>query len=144
MTARGSGWYDLTGPDFGAMEPAMTLRRSACRQAAVALLLAALVIPVSGCTRTYDGTVVSTYQFVPMAGSSYGLYEMKPTDTLPPNRLYQFPQAPEPPAEALPEPDRIPPRRRAGGLVPKVDGDLPRAVACREEQVEGRVRVVCL
>ncbi|MBX3569368.1 MAG: hypothetical protein KF914_15010 [Rhizobiaceae bacterium] len=144
MTLSGSGWYVLTGADFGAMKPAMTIRKSACRQAAVPLLLTALAVPVSGCTRTYDGTVVSTYQFVPMAGSPYGLYEMKPTDTLPPNRLYQFPPAPDPPPEALPAPDRLPPRRRAGGLIPKVDGDLPRAVACREERAGGRVRVVCL
>lgn len=105
-----------------------------------------LTLGAGGCTRTYDGSIVPAYEMVPAAGQPVGWFDMKPADTLPPSRLYKFPPAPPPPPEekATTRSDRPPPRIRAGRLIPKLDGQIPRAVTCRDETIEGRVRVVCL
>jgi len=118
------------------------------------LLGASSMLGVTGCTRTYDGSIVPTYSLVSttstrdMSFSSLGLVR---NDPLPPERLYRFPPAPPPPPETIVVADASAapsaPRRSAGlnlgGFVPRIETEPPRPVTCRNESRDGRIRFVC-
>jgi hypothetical protein len=73
-------------------------------------------------------------------------FELKKTDLLPPSRLAEFPETPHlPVSESRPARADAPPRRQPARILPQIDDDLPRNVACHNENTPGgRVRVVCI
>ena len=114
---------------------------------AMLLLGAPSLLATTACTRTYDGSVVPAYALAASPSMTDVTVGLVRTDTLPPDRLYQFPPAPSPPVEEAPEAAAPPPRRSAGlnvgGFVPRFETEPPRPVTCRNESGDGRVRFVC-
>ncbi len=100
---------------------------------------------VSGCARSYDGTIVPEYTTERVSDGAVPRFETRKTDLLPPSRLVEFPETPEPPvSEELPPP-RVTQRRQPARILPQIDGDIPRNVNCINSQApDGRVRVLCM
>lgn len=111
-----------------------------------------LALPAaSGCTRTYDGSIMPAYQ--PMLVTSGGMtrMEIQPTDPEPPNRFYKFPAPPAaapPPPVVTVETERrpIPRRARARSARPAAapQDSQPAGLQCRPARaVDGRFKMEC-
>lgn len=116
----------------------------ALKTALQTILAFSACMAASSCARMYDGTIVPEYT-TEMVSNGAPHFETRKTDLLPPSRLVEFPETPEPPVSET-KPVRVSaPRRQPARLLPKIDGDLPRTVRCRNEAVaEGRIKVICM
>lgn len=104
----------------------------------VLVLIAA--ISCSGCTRTYDGTVVPTYQ-VKLVRTGIPHISLQPALRGPTYQPASFPPAPRPPASMVPVRS---PRQITRGPAGPLPSSIPnRAFDCKPKSAAGRVSVVC-
>jgi len=117
------------------------------------MLAAGAVIGGSGCTRTYDGSIVPAYETRLDSGGFWPRLEFQEVDVEPPNRFYKFPPRPAAPVvvsnsaqtDQRPAPRRI--QRQPAQTVPQqrpeTPGIVPALFCENKTSPSGRVRVVC-
>lgn len=112
-----------------------------------AVCLTAIAVAVCGCVRTYDGSIMPTYETTVVHAGPIPLLGFRRTQVAPGNAGYEFPSAPRRPVYApvsRTAPARVSRVRNRSRAATTTQREAAPTVRCRDAVTEGgRIKVVC-